>query len=257
MNEAALQLCKLKPILLTNRNLLLKLARHTVRLSEYKYSKGHSRSQFAIKMDDLGLNEGDSLPENLDSIEIEIMDEDNNYSQDSFDTVNGKSSSSESNRDGQAVSKKPFAGLKEQNSKFIITGGFGQNGNDRTQDGNTSGSSHNGNGNGNNNGSSHNTNGNSNNSARGESNGSVHGSFEEERKRRLDQVEMISRQIELNGGQITELRRQLENQLEGQQQPENLNENESLSKLLKLEDDQKLLIEEKNNLVNQIQKLHR
>lgn len=246
MNEAALQLCKLKPILLTNRNLLLQIARLTVRLSEYKYSKGHSRSQFSIKMDDLGLNEGDSLPENLDSIEIEILDDDHNYnSHDSFDTVNDKSSSSESNKGGQAISKKPFAGLKDQNSKFIIMSGFGQNGScDRAQDGNNTSSA--GISNGNSNGQP----------SRSESNGRTHGSFEEESRRRLDQVEMISRQIELNSGQIAELRRQLEGQLEGQHENA-LNENESLSKLLKLEDDQKLLIEEKNNLVKQIQKLHR
>ena len=252
MNEAALQLCKLRPILLTNRDLLLKAARYTVRLADYKYSKGHSRSQFTIKTSDLGqesddFNEGDSLMmENPDSIEIEILD-DENKSHDSFDTMNGKSSSSESNKEDQALIKKPFSGLKEQNPKFIIMSQNG--GNNVTQDGELHTSS-----NGNSNGNS-NTNSNSQQS-REETNRwlPIQSAFEEERRRRLDQIEIISRQIELNSGQIAELRMQLEGQ---QSEGQSTNENESLSKLLKLEDDQKLLIEEKNNLVKQIQKLHR
>lgn len=235
MNEAALQLCRLKPILLTNRNLLLKLARVTVRLANYKYSKGHSRSQYSINFSD----EGDSMNENLDNIEIEILEDENN-SHDSFNTINGKSSSSESNRDGQALSKKPFSGLQDQNSKFILMSG--SNGNGVVAHSGDTGSASNSNGQ----------------QSRGEANHRrlpLPSPFEEERRRRLDQMEMISRQIELNSGQIAELRMQLEGQSEGQH--ESSNENELLSKLLKLEDDQKLLIEEKNNLVNQIQKLHR
>ena len=239
MNEAALQLCKLKPILLTNRNLLLKLARLTVRLANYKYSKGHSRSQFSIKISDLGPNEGDSMTDNPDSIEIEILEDENN-SHDSFDTMNGKSSSSESNRDGQSLSKKPFSGLKDQNSKFIIMSGPNSS-SEAAHDGDT-----------------HSVNNSNGQKSKVEANRRLpmQSPFEEERRRRLDQMEMISRQIELNGGQITELRRQLGSQ-QSEGQNEGPSENESLSKLLKLEDDQKLLIEQKNNLVKQIQKLHR
>lgn len=46
VNEAAAQLCKLVPALLTRRDELFPLARQVVRDSGYQYSKGHSRSQF-------------------------------------------------------------------------------------------------------------------------------------------------------------------------------------------------------------------
>ena len=43
MNEAAAQICRLVPAMLTRRDELFTLARQVVRDSGYQYSKGHSR----------------------------------------------------------------------------------------------------------------------------------------------------------------------------------------------------------------------
>jgi len=43
VNEAAAQICKLVPVLLTRRDELFPLARQVVRDSGYHYSKGHSK----------------------------------------------------------------------------------------------------------------------------------------------------------------------------------------------------------------------
>ncbi len=43
MNEAAAQICRLVPAMLTRRDELFPLARQVVRDSGYQYSKGHSR----------------------------------------------------------------------------------------------------------------------------------------------------------------------------------------------------------------------
>ena len=48
MNEAAAQICKYMPALLTRRDELFPLARQVVRDSGYQYSKGHSRSQTVV-----------------------------------------------------------------------------------------------------------------------------------------------------------------------------------------------------------------
>ena len=45
VNEAAAQICRLAPAMLTRRDELFPLARQVVRDSGYQYSKGHSRSQ--------------------------------------------------------------------------------------------------------------------------------------------------------------------------------------------------------------------
>ena len=44
VNEAAAQICRLVPAMLTRRDELFPLARQVVRDSGYQYSKGHSRS---------------------------------------------------------------------------------------------------------------------------------------------------------------------------------------------------------------------
>ena len=49
MNEAAAQICRHIPALLTRRDELFPLARQVVRDSGYQYSKGHSRSQMGLK----------------------------------------------------------------------------------------------------------------------------------------------------------------------------------------------------------------
>jgi len=43
VNEAAAQICRLVPAMLTRRDELFPLARQVVRDSGYQYSKGHSR----------------------------------------------------------------------------------------------------------------------------------------------------------------------------------------------------------------------
>ncbi|XP_069978785.1 NGFI-A-binding protein 1 isoform X9 [Penaeus vannamei] len=48
VNEAAAQICKYMPALLTRRDELFPLARQVVRDSGYQYSKGHSRSQTVV-----------------------------------------------------------------------------------------------------------------------------------------------------------------------------------------------------------------
>ncbi|KAK8722167.1 hypothetical protein OTU49_012308 [Cherax quadricarinatus] len=48
VNEAAAQICKYMPALLTRRDELFPLARQVVRDSGYQYSKGHSRSQTIV-----------------------------------------------------------------------------------------------------------------------------------------------------------------------------------------------------------------
>jgi len=48
VNEAAAQICRLVPAMLTRRDELFPLARQVVRDSGYQYSKGHSRSTFSI-----------------------------------------------------------------------------------------------------------------------------------------------------------------------------------------------------------------
>lgn len=68
----------------------------------------------------------------------------------------------------------------------------------------------------------------------------------QEKRRQSDQLEAIGKQIEMNNLQIEELR----------SQPKSKETNEVLSKLIKLEDELKKLIEEKNNLLK-IQKLDR
>ncbi|XP_015784491.1 putative uncharacterized protein DDB_G0277255 isoform X2 [Tetranychus urticae] len=50
VNEAAAQICKHIPVLLTRRDELFPLARQVVRDSGYQYSKGHSRSQYYPKL---------------------------------------------------------------------------------------------------------------------------------------------------------------------------------------------------------------
>ncbi|XP_066949819.1 NGFI-A-binding protein homolog isoform X37 [Macrobrachium rosenbergii] len=52
VNEAAAQICKYMPALLTRRDELFPLARQVVRDSGYQYSKGHSRSQTVVGRDD-------------------------------------------------------------------------------------------------------------------------------------------------------------------------------------------------------------
>lgn len=223
MNEAAIQLCKINPILLINRKLLFELAREVVKQAGYQFTKGHSRSQYTLKLD-LN-NENDSLLENSDSIDIETLqqeDEEREYSSHdtSSDTSNGRS---ESNRSSDQ--KQSFSVLKDQNSKFtsqmINNSNCSIRNNQQTKE-------------------------EINNSATTSNRSStLLNHCLEERKNKLDQLEQISKQIEFNNGQIEQLRVQ------------DLNENEIMSKLLKLENDQKLLIEEKNDLVKQIQKLNR
>jgi len=48
VNEAAAQICRLVPAMLTRRDELFPLARQVVRDSGYQYSKGHSRSTFSL-----------------------------------------------------------------------------------------------------------------------------------------------------------------------------------------------------------------
>lgn len=48
VNEAAAQICRLVPAMLTRRDELFPLARQVVRDSGYQYSKGHSRSTFQM-----------------------------------------------------------------------------------------------------------------------------------------------------------------------------------------------------------------
>lgn len=52
VNEAAFQLCKLVPSLLVRRDELFPMARRVVKDAGYPYSKGHSRSQCTLKLDD-------------------------------------------------------------------------------------------------------------------------------------------------------------------------------------------------------------
>ncbi|XP_071522242.1 uncharacterized protein nab isoform X3 [Panulirus ornatus] len=52
VNEAAAQICKYMPALLTRRDELFPLARQVVRDSGYQYSKGHSRSQTVVGRED-------------------------------------------------------------------------------------------------------------------------------------------------------------------------------------------------------------
>ncbi|XP_053202271.1 NAB transcription cofactor mab-10-like isoform X2 [Panonychus citri] len=66
VNEAAAQICKHIPALLTRRDELFPLARQVVRNSGYQYSKGHSRSQFYPKILD-----GSGYNNNVDSMIIE------------------------------------------------------------------------------------------------------------------------------------------------------------------------------------------
>jgi len=49
VNEAAAQICRLVPAMLTRRDELFPLARQVVRDSGYQYSKGHSRSTFSLQ----------------------------------------------------------------------------------------------------------------------------------------------------------------------------------------------------------------
>jgi hypothetical protein len=56
VNEAAAQLCKLVASLLVRRDELFPLARQVVKDSGYQYSKGHSRSQFTLRVDDSMIN---------------------------------------------------------------------------------------------------------------------------------------------------------------------------------------------------------
>ena len=49
MNEAAAQICKHIPALLSRRDELFPLARQVVRDSGYQYSKGHSRYDHLTK----------------------------------------------------------------------------------------------------------------------------------------------------------------------------------------------------------------
>ena len=46
VNEAAAQICRLVPAMLTRRDELFPLARQVVRDSGYQYSKGHSRYSY-------------------------------------------------------------------------------------------------------------------------------------------------------------------------------------------------------------------
>ena len=50
VNEAAAQICRLVPAMLTRRDELFPLARQVVRDSGYQYSKGHSRYDYQTKM---------------------------------------------------------------------------------------------------------------------------------------------------------------------------------------------------------------
>ncbi|RZF41149.1 hypothetical protein LSTR_LSTR010801 [Laodelphax striatellus] len=59
VNEAAAQICRLAPALLTRRDELFPLARQVVRDSGYHYSKGHSKSYSSLSMRHSSLN-GDS-----------------------------------------------------------------------------------------------------------------------------------------------------------------------------------------------------
>lgn len=198
------------------------LARLTVRQAGYRYSKGHSRSQYTIKLIDV--NEG-HLPENNennDSIDIETFKDDEEKEFDSSDTSNAGKSDLTNKTDPN--DNQHFAGLKDQNAKFLnqlmnANGGLNsRNSSLFKEETSSSGRSSNPN-------------------------------YEEERKRRSDHLDMISKQIELCNVQTEQLRVQLESN--------ELIESEVLPRLLKLEDEQKRLIEEKTNLVKQIQNLDR
>ncbi|XP_023214163.1 NGFI-A-binding protein 1-like [Centruroides sculpturatus] len=65
VNEAAAQICKHIPALLTRRDELFPLARQVVRDSGYQYSKGHSRSQCYTKTCDEELCKRARLDPNL------------------------------------------------------------------------------------------------------------------------------------------------------------------------------------------------
>ena len=156
-------------------------------------------------------NESNSLSENNDSIDIETFkeDEDKDNSHDSNDTLN--SSRLELSRINRNMSKKYFANLQDQKMMNGVGGNCKSTINQLKEENRLL--------------------------------------IEDERKHKLDRVEMINKQIEFNNEQIEKLRIQLE--------LKELNENEVLPRLIKLEEDQKLLIEEKNNLLKQIQKLDR
>ncbi|XP_022186432.2 NGFI-A-binding protein homolog [Nilaparvata lugens] len=56
VNEAAAQICRLAPALLTRRDELFPLARQVVRDSGYHYSKGHSKSYSSLSMRNSSMN---------------------------------------------------------------------------------------------------------------------------------------------------------------------------------------------------------
>ena len=58
MNEAAAQICRLVPAMLTRRDELFPLARQVVRDSGYQYSKGHSRYEVNNEVADFMRNVG-------------------------------------------------------------------------------------------------------------------------------------------------------------------------------------------------------
>lgn len=170
------------------------------------------------------MNEG-HLPENNennDSIDIETFKDDEEKEFDSSDTSNAGKSDLTNKTDPN--DNQHFAGLKDQNAKFLnqlmnANGGLNsRNSSLFKEETSSSGRSSNPN-------------------------------YEEERKRRSDHLDMISKQIELCNVQTEQLRVQLESN--------ELIESEVLPRLLKLEDEQKRLIEEKTNLVKQIQNLDR
>ncbi len=68
VNEAAAQICRLVPAMLTRRDELFPLARQVVRDSGYQYSKGHSRYSIFVLMPALHFFASFGDPDSLGSI---------------------------------------------------------------------------------------------------------------------------------------------------------------------------------------------